>query len=83
MYSKTPTGKASKGTVQILNSNGSLQLRFRIASKRHYISLGLADTAPHRKLAEMTAREIELDMLAGHFDDALAERSTNWDLVKR
>jgi integrase len=73
MYSKTPTGKASKGTVQILNSNGRLQLRFRAASKRHYISLGLADTAPNRKLAEMKAREIELDMLSGHFDQTLAK----------
>jgi len=68
MYSKTPTGKASKGTVQVLNSNGRLQLRFRFANKRHYISLGFADTIPNRKLAEMKAREIELDMLSGHFD---------------
>ena len=71
MYSKTPTGKASKGTVQVLNSNGRLQLRFRFANKRHYISLGLADTVPNRKLAEMKAREIELDMLSGHFDQTL------------
>lgn len=73
MYSKTPTGKASKGSVQILNSNGRLQLRFRFASKRHYISLGFSDTSENRKLAEMKAREIELDILSGHFDQTLAK----------
>lgn len=73
MYSKTPTGKASKGSVQILNSNGRLQLRFRFASKRHYISLGFSDTSENRKLAEMKAREIELDILSGHFDQTLVK----------
>ena len=71
MYSKTPTGKASKGSVSIINSNDRLQLRFRHAGKRHYISLGFSDTPQNRKLAEMRAREIELDILAGHFDDTL------------
>ena len=73
MYSKTPTGKASKGSVTILGSNGRLQLRFRFGGKRHYISLGFADTPQNRKLAEMKAREIELDILAGHFDESLAK----------
>jgi len=73
MYSTTPTGKASKGSVQVLNSNGRLQLRFRFAAKRHYLSLGLPDTKPNRKLAELKAREIELDILSGHFDETLAK----------
>jgi integrase len=71
MYSKTPTGKASKGSVQIITSNGRLQLRFRYAGKRHYISLGFPDTPENRKLAEMKVREIELDILANHFDQTL------------
>lgn len=73
MYSKAATGKASKGTVQIINSHERLQLRFRYAGKRHYISLGFSDTATNRKLAEMKAREIELDILSGHFDETLVK----------
>jgi integrase len=73
MYSKTPTGKASKGSVQVITSHDRLQLRFRFAGKRHYISLGFPDTQANRKLAEMKAREIELDILAGHFDQTLAK----------
>jgi integrase len=72
MSSQTPTGKASKGSVAIHVSNGRLQLRFRFAGDRKYISLGFADTPQNRKLAEMRAREIELDILAGHFDETLA-----------
>lgn len=71
MYPKTSTGKASKGSVQILTSNNRLQLRFRFAGKRHYLSLGFPDTKENRKLAEMKAREIELDVLSGHFDQTL------------
>ncbi|MBW4520680.1 MAG: site-specific integrase [Scytolyngbya sp. HA4215-MV1] len=73
MYSKTLTGKASKGSVQVITSHGRLQLRFRFAGKRHYVSLGFPDTSENRKLAEMKAREIELDILAGHFDQTLSK----------
>ncbi len=73
MYSKTLTGKAAKGSVQILVSNGRLQLRFRFAGKRHYVSLGFTDAPENRKLAEMKAREIELDILSGHFDQTLTK----------
>lgn len=65
MYSKTQTGKASKGSVSILVSNGRLQLRLRYAGKRLYTSLEFSDTPQNRKLAEMKAREIELDILSG------------------
>ncbi len=60
MYSKTPTGKVSKGSVQIITSHDRLQLRFRFAGKRHYLSLGFPDSTTNRKLAEKKAREIEL-----------------------
>jgi integrase len=73
MYSKTPTGKASKGSVSIINSNGRLQLRFRHGGTRHYISLGVPDSPEGRKLAEMKAREIELDILSGNFDSTTAK----------
>ena len=74
MYSgkpKTPTGKHPKGTVSVITSNGRLQLRFRYAGKRHYISLGLPETPENRKLAEMKANQIELDIISGHFDETL------------
>ncbi|MCF2148644.1 DUF3596 domain-containing protein [Desmonostoc muscorum LEGE 12446] len=44
MFSKSPTGRASKGSVSIINSHEQLQLRFRYKGKRYYISTGLADT---------------------------------------
>lgn len=68
---KTPTGKGSKGTVQVINSNKRLQLRFRFLGKRHYLSLGLPDKPLSRKLAEIKAREIEFDILNGEFDQTL------------
>ena len=71
MYSKTPTGKASKGSVQVIASHGRLQLRFRVSGKRHYISLGLPDTPKNRELGETKARKIELDILSGQFDSTL------------
>lgn len=63
--------KASKGSVQIKNSNDRLQLVFNFARKRHYLSLGFDDTLRNRMLAEMRAREIELDILSGNFDQTL------------
>lgn len=73
MFSKTPTGKASKGSVQIVTSHNRLQLRFRFGGKRHYLSIGLPDTQVNRKLAEAKARQIELDLLSGNFDETLAK----------
>jgi hypothetical protein len=69
VYSKSGRSKASKGTVQIKTSNGRLQLVFSFGGKRPYLSLGFDDTPSNRKLAEMKAREIELDILSGHFND--------------
>jgi hypothetical protein len=65
--------KASKGTVQIKNSNERLQLVFSYTGKRHYLSTGFTDTPANRKLAEMKARQIELDILCGNFDTTLAK----------
>lgn len=76
MYSKTPTGKVSKGSVQIITSHDRLQLRFRFAGKRYYLSLGFPDSTTNRKLAEKKAREIELDILSGNFDQTLQKYKT-------
>jgi integrase len=71
MYSIPSSRKASKGSVQVINSNNRLQLRFRYAGKRHYLSMGLPDTVINRKAAEAKARQIELDIISGNFDETL------------
>ena len=73
MTSQSPKRKSSKGTVQIKISNERLQLVFRFAGKRYYLSTGFSDTVANRKLAEMKAKQIELDMLSGNFDPTLAK----------
>lgn len=73
MYSKTPTGKHPKGTVSIITSNGRLQLRFRYAGDRKYVSLGLPDTPVNQKAAQRLASQIELDIASGNFDPTLAK----------
>ncbi|BDA73792.1 phage integrase [Calothrix sp. PCC 7716] len=73
MKAQISQGKASKGTVQIKNSNERLQLVFSYGGKRHYLSTGFIDIPANRKLAEMKARQIELDILSGHFDPTLAK----------
>ena len=71
MYSKTSTGKASKGSVSVLSSNSRLQLWFNYGGKRHYISTGLVDTLANKKFAEFRAAEIEKDILFKQFDPTL------------
>ncbi|WP_026073095.1 site-specific integrase [Nodosilinea nodulosa] len=71
MYSSSPSRKASKGSVQVKTSNGRLQLVFSYQGKRRYISLGFDDTVQNRKLADLKARQIELDILSGNFDATL------------
>ena len=67
MGSQKSNKKASKGTVQIKTSNQRLQLVFSFGGKRHYLSTGFTDTQANRKLAEMKAKQIELDILCNNF----------------
>ena len=71
MFSRTPTGRASKGSVSIINTHDRLQLRFSYGGKRHYVTLGLPDTVANRKLAELKAAEIEKDILYERLDPTL------------
>ena len=71
MHFKTPTGKASKGSVVIISSNNRLQLRFNFGGKRRYLSMGLPDIPVNRRLAELKAAEIEKDILYERFDTTL------------
>jgi integrase len=71
MQAKTPTAKASKGSVVIISSNDRLQLRFSFGGKRRYLSMGLPDIPINRRLAELKAAEIEKDILYERFDTTL------------
>jgi integrase len=65
--------KASKGTVVVENFKDRLRLRWRVTGRRYCLSLGLPDTKESRKLAEMKARQIELDVISGNFDTTLSK----------
>ena len=65
------TGRASKGNVSVEAFQNRLRLRFRVNGKQKAFSLGLADSPENRKLAELKARQIELDIISGNFDCTL------------
>ena len=80
MYSKAPRGKSGKGSVQIKNSNGRLQLVFshpivtptgEIKTKRFYLSTGQEDTTFGRQRASALAATIQRDIDYGEFDASL------------
>jgi len=51
MYSKDTQRKASKGSVQIKNSNDRLQLVFSHAGKRYYLLVGNSPEVIYRHYA--------------------------------
>lgn len=68
--------KLSKGSVGVESFQGRLRLRFPrqiCAGKQKYLSLGLADTPENHKVAELKARQIELDLISNNFDVTLAK----------
>jgi integrase len=65
--------KASKGSVVVETFKDRLRLRWRVAGKRYCLSLGLPDTQESRMLAQLKARQIELDAISGNFDTTLAK----------
>lgn len=73
MYSKTPTGKNTKGTPSLESFQGRLRIRFRMNGQQKAFSLGLADTAENRLKGESIAREMHLDMLSGNWDSTLGK----------
>lgn len=62
-----------KGSVAVITSNGSLQLRFNHAGKRRYLSLGLSDNPVNRQKAEFKAYQIEEDIFYDRLDITLAK----------
>lgn len=73
MYSKTPTGKNTKGTPSLESYQGRLRIRFRLNGQQKAFSLGLADTLENRVKGESIARQMHLDMLSGNFDSTLGK----------
>jgi hypothetical protein len=71
MQLKTITGNAANNSVQIKSSNKRLQLVFSFEGKLYYLSTGYPDTPKYRKLAQIKASEIELDILQQQFDPTL------------
>jgi integrase len=69
--------KATKGSVQIKNSNGRLQLVFSHDGRRHYLSTGLADIPVNRKVAAFKANIIEEDIFYDRFDPSLEKYRTD------
>lgn len=64
-----------RGSVTVSSMRGNLRLRLPRGlwsdKKQAYLYLGLADSPQNHKKAEITARQIELDILSGHFDPTL------------
>ncbi len=65
--------KSAKGTVVVQVFRDRLRLCWTFEGKRLYLYLGLPDSLANRKVAEMRARQIELDIASGNFDRTLAK----------
>ena len=62
-----------KGSVNIEVFKDRLRLAWSWEGKRFWLYIGLPDTPPSRKVAEIKARTIELEMGSGNFDPSLAK----------
>jgi integrase len=63
----------AKGSVNIEVFKTRLRLVWSWQGKRFYLYVGLPDTQPNRKAAEIKARQIELDIASSNFDPSLAK----------
>ncbi len=73
MYTKTPTGKNTRGTASLESFRRRLRIRFRVNSQQKSFSLGIADTPENRVKGESIVRQMHLDMLSGNFDSTLGK----------
>jgi integrase len=62
-----------KSSVNIEVFQERLRLAWSWQGKRFWLYIGLPDTKPNRKAAEIKARQIELDMASGNFDPSLVK----------
>lgn len=73
MYTKTATGKNTKGSPSLESFQGRLRIRFRLNGQQKAFALGLADTPENRVKGESIARQMHLDMLSENFDSTLSK----------
>jgi integrase len=76
MYTHTPTGKATKGSVTVETFQGRLRLRLPrqvFNGKQKYLTLGLPDTDVNRRIAAAKATMIESDIALERFDYTLVK----------
>ena len=82
MYSPNLRSKSKKGSVQIRNSNGRLQLVFshpiatpsgEIKAKRFFVSTGHEESPFGRQHAQVLAAKIQRDIDYGEFDASLTK----------
>lgn len=75
MFSKTPAGKASRGTIGVEAVGGRLRLTIPASispnKKQMRPTLGLADTPQNRGKAEAIAMQANLDLANNEFDISL------------
>jgi integrase len=79
--------KSPRGSVTVSSMRGNLRLRLPRSlwsdKRQVYLFLGLSDTPQNRKAAEIKAKQIELDILSGHFDPTLKKyQFTNYEAPK-
>jgi len=58
-------------TVQVIKAR--LRLVWSWQGRRFFIYIGLPETKPNRKVANIKAQTIELDITSGNFDQSLAK----------
>lgn len=63
--------RTQKGCVSVEDHEGRIRLRWRHQGKRYCLSLGFPYNQAALKAARQIASRIELDVLAGHFDESL------------
>jgi integrase len=68
-----PKRKAAKGTVVVQVFKERLRLCWSYLGKRYFLYIGLPDSKVNRTVAEQKARQIELDIASGNFDESLGK----------
>jgi integrase len=77
------SNKSPKGSVGVEQFQGRLRLclpRSLFGGEQKRLVLGLSDTPENRKVAEVRARQIELDVASGNFDPTLDKYRTKTHL---
>lgn len=66
-----PRKKSTKGSVVVQVFKERLRLCWSHLGKRYFLYVGLPDNKVNRRVAELKAGQIELDLISGNFDSSL------------